>query len=149
MFTYLGFCGVYSFLFSSRYWVSITRWYNDTCIISDKTKINNCLFPRRQVFTLGIRLTRLTIPRSLNSFKGEVFFFFSLSVLYAAWLWNLGFFHIPNYVLSFSMNKRQLLMYLHPSTNKRQLLSFRSLKIYHMLAFWLKMTLVETIVLCI
>ena len=36
--------------------------------------INYCLFPHGQVFSLGIRLTRLTIPRSANSFK-EVFLF--------------------------------------------------------------------------
>ena len=50
--------------------------------------------------------------------------------------WNSGFFHIPNYVLSFSMNSRQPLMCLHPSMNKQPLFSFRSLKIHHVLAFW-------------
>ena len=63
-------------------------------------------------------------------------FFFSLIVLCTAWLWNLDFLHIPNYVLSFSTNKRQLLMCLHPSMSKWQLFSFCSLKIYHVLAFW-------------
>ena len=33
---------------------------------------------------------------------------------------NLGFFHISNYVLGFSTNKRQLLMRLHPLTTKWQ-----------------------------
>ena len=36
------------------------------------------LFPHGQVFSLGIRLTRLTLPWSLNSFKGEVFSFLSV-----------------------------------------------------------------------
>ena len=114
------------FSFPPRYWVSITRWQKDTRLISDKTKINNCLFPRGQVFSLGIRLTRITIPRSLSSFKGEVFF--SFLSMFSAWydFWNLDFFHIPNYVLSFSTNNRQILMCLHPSTNKWQLNSFRS-----------------------
>ena len=107
----------------------------DTHLISDKIKINYCLFPCGQVFSLGIRLMRLTIPRSPSSFKGEAFSFLSV---FSAWhdFWNLGFFRIPNYVLSFSINKRQLLMCLHPSTNKWQLFSFRSLKNYHVLAFW-------------
>ena len=73
-------------------------------------------------------------------------FFFSLMVLCAALFWNLGFFHIPNYVLGFSTNKRQLLMRLHPLTttwqlfmrlypvmNDQQLTYFRSLKNYHVL----------------
>ena len=58
-------------------------------------------------------------------------FFFSLSVLCAAWLWNSGFFHIPNYVLSFCSTQKAT-----ASTNKRQLPSFHSLKNYHVLAFW-------------
>ena len=62
--------------------------------------------------------------------------FFSLSVLCVTWLRILGFIHIPNYVLSFSMNKRQLLICLHPATNKWQLPNFRCLKNYHLLAFW-------------
>ena len=85
-------------------------------------------------FSLGIRLTRLTIPRSLNSFKGEVFFF-SLMVLCAALFWNLRFFHIPNYILGFSTNKRQLFMRLHPLTITWQLTYFCSLKNYHVLTF--------------
>ena len=35
-----------------------------------------------------------------------------------------------------STNKWQLIMYLHSLVNKRQLTSFRSLKIHHELAFW-------------
>ena len=82
-------------------------------------------------------------------FIQKIRFYFSLSIHCMAWLWNLGFFHVSNSVLSFfSMNKRQLLMYLHPSMNKLQLImclhplmnkwqltSFHSLKIHHVLAF--------------
>ena len=58
-------------LFSSffRYWVSITFWWEDTRLISDKTRINYSSFPRGQVFPLGIRLTRLIVSRSAGSFK--------------------------------------------------------------------------------
>ena len=52
------------FFFFSRYWVSITFWWEDIRLISDKTRINNCSSSRGQVFSLGIRLTRLIIPRS-------------------------------------------------------------------------------------
>ena len=55
--------GVLLSLFSSLLSLVNTR------LISNKTKINDCLFPRGQVFFFGICLTRLTIPRSLNSFK--------------------------------------------------------------------------------
>ena len=88
----------------------------------------------RTSFSLDLRLRRHTIPWSLSSFKGEVFFFFSLSVLCAAWLWDLGFFHIPNHVLTFLTNKKLFLMCFHLSTNRWQLLS---LKVYHVLALWL------------
>ena len=56
-----------SFFF--RYWDSITCWWKDTRHISDKNRINYCSFPRGQVFPLGIRLTRLTMSRSVGSFK--------------------------------------------------------------------------------
>ena len=86
-----------SFFF--RYWVSITR------LISDKTRINYCSFPRGQVFPLGIRLTRLTMSRSAGSFKREVrSFLFSQGSLRGIIL-EFGFLHIPNYVLGFSTNK--------------------------------------------
>ena len=56
-----------SFFF--RYWISMTRWWKDTRLISDKTRINYLSFPRGQVFSLGIRLTRLTMSQSAGSFK--------------------------------------------------------------------------------
>ena len=80
-------------------------------------------------------------------FIRRISFFFSLWVSALHDFWNLGFFHIPNYVLGFSTNKRQLLVCLHPLTttwllimrlhpvmNERQL-SFCSLKIHPMLIF--------------
>ena len=71
---------------------------------------------------LGIRLTRLTIPRSANSFKGEAFSFLSVfSVQHDFGIW----------VSSVS----QIMCLLSP-TNKRQLVSFRSLKNDYVLAFW-------------
>ena len=69
-----------------------------------------------------------THQTSESEFIQKRSFFFSLSVLSAAWLWNLGFFRIPNYVLSCSTNKKQLLMCLHSSTNKRQLLMCLTLR---------------------
>ena len=87
------------FSFSSRYWVSITR-FQDTRLISDKTKIHYCLFPCGQLFSLSIHLTRLTIPRMASSFKGEAFSF--LSVFSARHDFGIsGFFRIPNYVFPF------------------------------------------------
>ena len=41
--------------------------------------------------------------------KRRSFFSFSLSILCVAWFWNLGFFHIPDYALSFSTNKGNFL----------------------------------------
>ena len=105
-----------------HYWAAITCWLRDVRLISDKTKINYILFPNGQVFFLGIRLTRLTIPRSLNSFKGEVFSFLSVfSAQYDFGIWVSSISHI---------------MWLHSPTKKWQLFSFRSLKNYHVLAFW-------------
>ena len=82
-------------------------------------------------------------------FIQRISFFFSLWILCAALFWNLGFFHIPNYVLGFSTNKRQLLMRVRPLRNKQkfimcphpltttwQLNHFYSFKIHHMLAFF-------------
>ena len=90
---------------------AITRWSRDVHLISDKININYCLFPRGQDFSLGIRLTRLTIPQSAGSFKGKAFSF-PLSGPCTAWLWNLGFFRIPNYVFIFHRTKKQLLLCL-------------------------------------
>ena len=87
----------------------------------DKTMINYRLFPRGQVFSLGIRLTSFTIHLGANSFK-EAFSF--LSVFSARH--NLGI-----WVSSVSQ-----IMCLHCPMNKRQLGIFRWLKNYHVLAFW-------------
>ena len=145
---YVHLLGVLWNLFSSLFsFVIGFPSHVDTRLISDKTRINYCSYPRGQIFSLGIRLTRLTIPRSAGSFK-RISFFFSLMVLCAALFWNLDFFHIPNYVLGFSTNKRQLLMHLHPLRNtwqitmrlhpvmnERQRTYFRCLKNYHVLIF--------------
>ena len=77
MFTYLGFCGVHSLPFFSSLLCFHNVLVEDTRLISDKTKINNYLFPRGHVFSLCIRLTRLTISRSAGSFKGWAFSFLS------------------------------------------------------------------------
>ena len=140
MSTYLRFCGVYSFLF----FLSLLGFH--THLISDKTKINNCLFPRGQVFSLDIRLTRLTIPRSAVSFKEEALSFlsgFSEQHYFGIWVSFIS----PNYVSSLSDEKTatlhvspplttkwQLIMRLHPVMNKWQLTCLRSLKIHHVLA---------------
>ena len=130
MFTYLGFCRIVSF---HLFLFSFLGCYNtliDGRLIPDKTKINYCPFPRGQVFSLGIRL-----PRSLNSFKGEIILFlsvFSAQDDFGIWVSSTSqimWLHSPT-------KKRQMLMCLKPSTNKQQLFSFRSLKNYHVLAFW-------------
>ena len=70
---------------------------------------------------LGIRLTKLTIPRSANSFKGDAFSFSACSL--CGMTLEFGFLPYPK-------------LYLHFPTNKGQLPSFRSLKNDHVLAFW-------------
>ena len=94
---------------------------------------------------LGFRLTRLTIPRSLSSFKGEAFSYLSVfsarqdfgiwvssisQITFLVFQWTKGnclFVFIflrtngNSLCLHPSTNKRQLPKYLHPSTNKRQL----------------------------
>ena len=51
------------------FWVSITRSWKDTRLISDKTRINYCSFPQGQDFPLGVCLTSLTMSWSAGSFK--------------------------------------------------------------------------------
>ena len=135
MLTYLRFCGVYSlffFLSSLGFHNTLVEGYTS---ISDKTKIDYCLFPRRQVFSLGIRLTRLTIPRSAGLSKGEALSFLSG---FSAWhyfgIWvsfisQITCLHSPT-------KKQQLLMCLHPLTTKWRLTGLRSLKIHLVLAFF-------------
>ena len=108
---------LFSFFF--RYWVSITRYYEDSRLISDKTRINYCSFSRGQDFSLGIRLTKLTIHRSLNSFKGEVFSLFSRGSLRGIIL-EFGFLSYPKLCSWFFNEQRQLLMRLHPLRNKQK-----------------------------
>ena len=55
-----------------------TEW--DVRLISDKTKINYRLFHRGKVFSLGIRLTRLTIPRVWIHSKEKLFIFSQCSL---------------------------------------------------------------------
>ena len=121
MSTYFGIFRIFYFFF----FFSLLGCHNtliERCTSSDKTKINYCLFPRGQVFSLGIRLTRLTIPRSANLFIGEAFYFLSVfSVRHDFGIW---------------VSLVSQIMCLHSLTNKRQLVCFRSLKIYHVLAFW-------------
>ena len=105
MVTYLEFCGIYSLLFFLL--------LLDTGLILDQNKINNCLFPRGQVFPLGIRLTRLTMPRSADSFKR----FFSLCGI----ILEFGFFSYPKSCSWFFNEQRQLFMRLHSVMNKWQL----------------------------
>ena len=107
---------LFSFFF--RYWVSITRWWKDTRLISDKTRINYWSFPRGQVFSLGIRLTRLTIPRSAE-FIQVTSFFFSLRSLHGIIL-EFGFLSYPKVCSWFFNEQRQLLMRLHPLTTTWQ-----------------------------
>ena len=75
---YLVFCGVYSLFFF--FCLSLLGFHNTLvggCLISDKTKINNCSSSCGQVSSLGICLTRLTIPWSAE-FIQMISFFFSL-----------------------------------------------------------------------
>ena len=58
----------------------------DTRLISDKTRIDFCPFLRGQVFSLGIRLTRLTIPRSAGSFKFYFPSWFSAPHYFEIWV---------------------------------------------------------------
>ena len=104
------------FFFSSRYSVCIPRWWKDTHLISDKTRINSYSFPRGQDFPLGIRLNE-TYHVSEYWFIQKISSFFSLRVLCVALFWNLGFF----ICYWFFAEQRQFLMCLHPSRNKRQL----------------------------
>ena len=144
MFTYLRCCIL--FTFSSRYWVSISCWLKDTRLISNKTKNNNCSSSRGQVFSLGICLTRLTIPRSAE-FIQRISFFFSQRSLRGIilefgflsypklWSWFFNEQKQPLMHLHPLRNKWQLIMRLHPVMNDRQLTYFRSLKNYHALIF--------------
>ena len=142
MCTYLEFI---LFFFFFRYWVSITHWWKDTGLILDKTKIDNCLFLRGLVFSLGIRLTRLPYLGVLSSL--QVISFFSLHSLRGIIL-EFGFLSYPKLCswffneqrqllmcLHFVKNERLLTMCLHPVMNKWQLTYFCSLKIYHVLIF--------------
>ena len=62
------------------------------------------------------------MTRSANSFKGEAFsFLLVFSAQHDIGIWASSVSQI---------------MCLHSLTKKRQLVSFRSLKIYHVLAFW-------------
>ena len=92
-----------SFFF--HYWVSITRWWKDTRLISDKTRIKDLSF--------GYSFNE-TYHVSECWFIQKVSSFFFLRVLCAALFWNLGFF----------ISQRQFLLCLHPSRNKRQLSYF-------------------------
>ena len=81
------------FSFSFHNWASITRLQKDTRLISDKTKINYCLFPREQIFSMGLRSKRITILQSASSFKGVVFSFlsvFSARYHFGIWLSSLS-----------------------------------------------------------
>ena len=73
----------------------------ERCLISDKTKIS-CLFPRGQVLSLGIGLTRLTIPRSAGSFKVEAFSS-QCSVRFDFGIWVSS---VSQSMSSFSMRKK-------------------------------------------
>ena len=130
-----------------RYWVSITRWWKDTRLISNKTKINYCSFPRGQVFSLDIRLTRLSIPRSAE-FIQRISFFFSLRSLRGIIL-EFGFLSYRKLCSWFFNEQRQLLMRLLPLWNRWKhimcltrlwmngnSLHFHSLKIHHVLIFF-------------
>ena len=86
------------------------------------SKINYCLFPCGQIFSLGICLTRLTIPWSASSFKGEAFPFLSVfTVQHDFGIW----------VSSVSQ-----IMCLYSPTKKWQLVSFRSFKILPRVGFF-------------
>ena len=115
MITYLEFCGIYSLLF----FLSFLGFYNfsveETRLISDKTKIDNCLFPRGQVFPLVIRLTRLTIPWSAEFIQRISLF--SLPSLRGIIL-EFGLLTYPKLCSWFFTEQRQLLMRLHHLRNK-------------------------------
>ena len=63
-------------------------------------------------------------------------FFFSSQCSLRGMILEFGFVPYPKLCLYFSTNQKTTAYVSHPSTNKRQLLSFHSLKNYHMLAFW-------------
>ena len=86
---------------------------------SDKAKINYRLFPRGQGFSLGIRLTTFTILVRIHS-KEKLFSF-------------LLVFPVRHYFGIWVSSVSQI-MCLHSPTKKRQLVSFRSLKNYHVFA---------------
>ena len=121
MFTYLEFCRIFSFLFFFSLLGGHNTLIENARLISDKTKINYCIFPCGQVFSLGICLTRLNTPRSANSLK-EMLFLFSQCSLRSMTLEFLFFF--------FTHPK----LCLPSPTNKGPLVSLRSLK-NDMLAF--------------
>ena len=73
MFTYLGFCGVCPFLFFLSLFVSQNTLVEMHVLFLIRQRLIIVSF----LFSWGIRLTRLTILRSRNSFKGEFFFLFS------------------------------------------------------------------------
>ena len=114
--------------------------------LADKTKIDNCYSFHGQVFPLGIRLMRFTILRSAEFIQRISFF--SLRSLRGIIL-ELVFLSYPklrswffNEQRQFLMrlhplrNKWQLIMHLHPLMDERQLTSFRSFKIHHVLALF-------------
>ena len=119
MFTYLKFCGVYSLLFSFfRYWVSITCWSKDTCLISDTTRINYFSFSCGQVFSLGICLM---MPPYLGVWvhsKEKLFSFlsgFSAQHYFGIWVFSIS----QIMFLVFQWTKATP-MRLHPLRNKRK-----------------------------
>ena len=121
MFPYLGFCRVFSFLFFFCYLASIIKKVDKKMhiLFPIRLRLITIFFLMDKSTALGIHLTRLNIPWSANSFKGEAFYFLSVfSALYDFGIW----------VSSLSQ-----IMCLHFPMNKGQLVSFHSLKNDHML----------------
>ena len=90
--TYLGFCGVYSFLFFFfRKWISITRWWKDIGLISDTS-------------VLWVFIYRGLPCHGVLVHSNDKFFLFSQCSLRGIIL-EFGCLHIPNCVIGFSTNK--------------------------------------------
>ena len=139
---YVHLLGVLWSLFSS-FFFSLLGFHN---VLVERYTSYFCFFPRGQIFSLGICLTRLTIPRSAE-FIQMISFFFSLPSLRGLFL-EFGFISYPKLCSWFFHEQRQLLMRLHPVITTWQLrcvftlrwmnghgLIFCSLKMPHVLIF--------------
>ena len=126
MFPYLGFCRVFSFLF----FLLLLGFLFFLLVIDRNVHVVFQIRPRLIIISflvdkspaLDISFNEAHMPRIANLFSGEAFTFLSV---FSGWH-DFGI-----WVSSVSQ-----IMCLRSSTNKQQLVSFRSLKNNHVLAFW-------------